>query len=247
VGLIDVIGSTFYEPIDGRSRPVLGQIVWAPVPNLNPQPHVIEPRRLVSTSHATAAASFVPMNDTHFTRASNNALPILNVRLGETEELLAYKAKKRPAVVVGVGATKLGGLGDETKPHHEEDRLVIAPIYGIRSEDDPSGFGPILAARIDCLMYRQFFPIAPYTERRRDRPPNSCNLEIGVARLDRLQFVRPASPGCCPAPLKLSRDALPLLHAAVWAYLHAAPDQELTGMRDLLAGTLPDEARPLTN
>ena len=68
-----------------------------------------------------------------------------------------------------------------------------------------------------------------------------------VARLDRLQFVGTAPPGCCLVPVKLSRDALPLLHATAWTYLHADPNEHLTEMRDLLAETLPEEARPQAN
>jgi hypothetical protein len=59
-----------------------------------------------------------------FLKTIVKSLPILNLHLGETEGLLAYKAKKRPVVIVGTRATSLGGIDKEAKPHHEETRIV---------------------------------------------------------------------------------------------------------------------------
>lgn len=86
----------------------IGQIGWAPVPFLQPQPDVIEVERIESGLHDPVRGKFVPLRDLHFLpRNLRKALPILNIHLGETEE---------PVVVVGTRSTVLGGLGHEAKP-----------------------------------------------------------------------------------------------------------------------------------
>src|SRR5579863_2553756 len=213
VGLLQYFGSGFYTALDGRDGPTLGQLVWTPVPNLTPHASVVEAERTQDTSHQQVRARFVPLNDGHFVRRDHKQLPILNFKLGETEEMVAFKAKRRPAVVVGVGATVLGGLDQYARPHHEENRVVLAPVYGLRSEDDPSGFSSVMAARVRHLLYRQYFPLAEWKEKRsRSTFPSACSIQEGIVRFDRLQFVTPSPPGCRLVPLRVSDDVIPLLH-----------------------------------
>jgi hypothetical protein len=186
MGLLAYFGKDFYRPIDRIGRAELGQLGWAPAPNLQPQPFVIEAERVDPASHLEARARWVPLNTQHFTRRASKGLPILNLNVGETEELLGFKAKKRPVVVVGTGATLLRGLGDEAaKRHHEEDRIVLVPVYDLASEDDPFGFGSILATRVRHLLYRQYFPIAGWQETR--------NIRGGLVVQGRRRPVRSAS------------------------------------------------------
>jgi hypothetical protein len=245
VGLVSYFGGKFFTPLDKSSGPVLGQIAWVPVPNLNPQPMVVEAERTSDTSHQQVRARFVTLNDNHFTRRDLKELPILNFKLGETEEMIAFKAKRRPGIIVGVGATVLGGLDAHARAHHEEGRIVVAPAYGVRSEDDPSGFSSVMAARVRHLLYRQYFPLAEWKETRSSRTvPGACSLQEGIVRFDRIQFVSPSPPGCRFAPVRLADDVLVLLHAMLWAYLHAEPSKALVEMREILADCLPDEAKP---
>lgn len=245
MGLLQYVGSSYYTQLDSTDGPLLGQIVWTPVPNLTPHTSVVEAERTTATSHAQVRARFVTLNDTHFKPRDPKALPILNFRLGETEEMIAFKAKRRPAVIVGDHATVLGGPDEHRKPHHEENRIVVAPIYGLRSEDDTSGFSSIMAARVRHLMYRQYFPLAEWKETRtRKTHPDACCLQEGIIRLDRLQFVTPSPPGCRLVPLRLSDNVFPLLHAMIWAYFHAEPSKNLVELREVLASCLPNEARP---
>ena len=247
MGLLQYFGSKFYTPLDKIGTPVLGQLAWVPVPNLNPHPFVVEGQRVQDTSHQVARARWVPLNDNHFRRREHKQLPILNFNLGETEEMIAFKAKRRPALVVGTGATLLGMPGEIMKAHHEENRLVVAPVYGVRSENDLSGFSSIMMARVRHLLYRQYVPLAAWRETRASKTHDgACSLEEGIVRFDRLQFVTPSPPGCKLVPLRVSDDVLALLHAMLWTYLHAPPSDALKEMREVLASCLPDEARPAT-
>jgi hypothetical protein len=243
MGLIAYFGDNFFEPLAAVGAPEIGQIGWAPVPFLQPQPNVIEVERIESGSHDPVRAKFVPLRDLHFTKKSPKGLPILNIHLGETEELLAYKAKKRPVVVVGTRSTVLGSLGQEAKPHHEESRTVVAPIYGLATEDDPRGFGSILSTRVRHLLYLQFFPFAEWRETRHDLKGASWFNE-GIIRFDRLQFLLPSAPGLQLAPVRMAPEVRGLIHNVLWAYLHAEPSPELIEMREVLRSVLPDLAKP---
>jgi len=243
MGLLKYFGQSFFEEMVPSKTISLGQLCWLPVPHLNPQPYVIEGQRIDDKSHVAAKARWVTLNDEHFTRRTGKALPILGFNLGETEELLAFKAKRRLGVVVADGAQILGDK--EAAPHHEENRIAVAPLYGLRTEEDPKGFTAVIAARTRHLLYRQFFPMQSWTEKRSPRPLDACSLEETVARFDRLQFVRPHPPGCRPIPLRVSQKAFDLLQACLWEYLGAPASKDVAELRELVAEDLPEEARPV--
>lgn len=222
--------------------------MWTVVPHLLDHPHVIEARRASDLTHGSAVARFVKMSDEHFTKREQKDLPILNLRLGETEEVIAYKAKRRPAVVVAMNATT---IGDQKVAHHEENRCVVVPAYGLQSEDDPSGFSGVMATRVRHLVYRQYFPFGEWQERRtRADCPNGSSLTEGIIRLDRLQLVSPSPPGCMLVAVKIANEPFKLLQAWLWSYLHAAKDtgvwEDLESLRELFSESMPDEARPRT-
>ena len=62
---------------------------------------------------------------------------------------------------------------------------LLAPIYSISTATDRTSFGPVMAARIKCLMYPNFLYVRQ----------SGLTLPVpGVARLDRL-FVNPMTNG----------------------------------------------------
>jgi len=244
LGLLTLLDGKFFEPL---SEPLgalqAGQVIWLPVPQLDQTPFVIEATRSHSTSHSTVQVRWVPLKDEHFTRQrSEKDLPILNFRLGETEELIASKAKRRPGVVVGTRATLTRG-SNSILPHHVEDRVVVAPIYGVACELDPKGFSSVMSVRIRHLIYNQFFPFAAWRETRSRRDcSNPFFSDGGVVRFDRLQFVVPGTAACRPAALRLSSEAMALMHGMLWAYLHAEQTPKLTEFRDVFRTLIPPEA-----
>lgn len=245
VGVLEYFGSKFYEPLPQIKAPALGQIVWTPVPSLMQHPWVIEGQRSVDTSHAVARAKWSSMTDSHFRRRDFKDLPILYFNLGETEELIAQKAKLRPGVVVGLNATVLGGLKN-APPHHEENRLVVAPVYDLASDDDPKGFSRVMAQRVRHLLYKQYFPIGEWRESRSPKDvPDCCSLRAGILRFDRLQFVTPSRPGCRLVPLKVADDVVALMHNMLWAYLHGTMSEPAAELRSMLIEMMPkDETSP---
>jgi|HubBroStandDraft_6_1064221.scaffolds.fasta_scaffold380453_2 hypothetical protein len=243
MGLLTLMSSQdFFEKIDRHGPPTVGQIIWTPVPHLNPQPTVLEVTRQQDDKHPFAYAKWVPMTDKHFTRQSPKGLPILRLNLGETEEMIAFKAKVRPAVIVSTRAAVIGGLAAKTvASHHEENRLVVAPVYGLRDDEDPNGFSGEMATRVRHLMYPQFFPFHSWKEARTIH--GVCSFKEGIVRFDRLQFVNPSPPGCSPVLLKFSEDALSIMHAMLQAYMHGEPSKKLVELREMLADDIPEEVR----
>lgn len=232
----------YFAPLNDVSRLQMGQFAWIPVPNLESRPHVLEAERIDERSHSAAKARWVPVGNNHFKRRRDKELPILSFHLNETEELLCYKAKKRPAIVIARFASIWGGLDKkDARPHHEEDRVVFVPIYGIRSDDDPNGFGPVMHLRVRHLVYQQYFPIDEWKERRAG-VLNACSIGPGVARFDRLQFLMPDQSGVEPIPLKLSDEAFKPMRHMLWAYFGAKQEQDLIDLRQVLREYLPPEA-----
>lgn len=187
------------------------------------------------------------MTDEHFKRRpERDRLPILGLNLGEKEELLAYKAKRRPGIVVACNASKVlpADISVRSLPaHHTDLRVVVAPLYGIATESDPKGFSPKLWQRIRHLLYRQFFPCPRWSEKRPSRMfPAATSLEEGVARFDRLQFAVPTTAGCQLVPLKLAAGPFEVLQSCLWEYFHAhgLGSRSVQELRDLLA----EEWRP---
>lgn len=237
--MIEEICEHIYEHAKGLG---VGHFVWCPVQNLEEVPRILEVDRAVSTAHYASKFEITQLQSHHF--KSRQKLPIKALALGETEELLISKAKKRPCIILSDENTNFSDapvLDEVRKRRHLQDRSVlIAPVYGIATMDDPSGFPAIMAARIRAFLYNQFFYL-----------PKNCpktKLSIakeGVIRLDRLV---PASPsrGMEPMDLKLSSEPFELLRAVVRERLGAQPNADLNIVRDILFEALPEEARPTT-
>lgn len=241
MGVISLI-SPYFRPLSSGPSVRVGQIVWAPVPNLEATPMVIEAERPIPTSHGAARARFTPLDDKHFSRKKIYKLPILSLHLGETEELLAFRAKKRPCVIVGTSSTLLQDAAEKAVPeHHREERVVVAPIYDLSSEEDPKGFDTVMATRVRHLLYRQFFPIASWTETRTG-VQGALSLREGILRFDRLQFIFPAPPALVPWPLALTEEVMELLHAWLHHYFHAPQSETLREVVELVQEKIPPEA-----
>lgn len=231
----------WYSKLDSGKDFVAGQFVWCPALQLDPHPLILEASRVISNSHAEARCKIVPMTDSHFKERERETLPIAPLKLGEREEAMMLKAKKRPGIVISSSdRPKVQGA-----PHHQvESRLVVAPVYGIANEEHLNGFRDPLWTRIRHLQHRHFFPLAAWHETRaRTNVPGACSLSEGVIRLDRLQFVTPAGPSCHGIPVRLGDEPWALLRESLGVYLGFAASTSLSEMANLLSEELPAAAR----
>ena len=235
--MIEGICEGIYEASRGLG---VGHFVWCPVPHLEEVPRILEVERASSEAHYATKFEIVQVGGDHFKRKSK--LPIKALALGETEELLISKAKNRPCIVVSAQTTI---FEDETitselrrRRHLQDNSMILAPLYGLATPDDPKGFPPIMVARIKTFLYSQFFYL-----------PRSCpktKVSIGkesIVRLDRL-FAASPSRGVTAINKKLSEEPLSLLLAVLVERLGGKEDENLSVVRELLFEQLPEHARP---
>lgn len=235
--MIEEICAGVYESASGID---VGHFVWCPVPHLDEVPRILEVERASSETHYATKFEIIQMTGDHF--KTKRKLPIKALALGDTEELLISKAKKRPCLVVACNNTafKDGVIATELKGrrHLQDNSMILAPIYGSATPEDDKGFPPIMVARIRAFLYNQFYYLP------KGCPKTKISFEKeGVVRLDRLF---PASPnrGVTPANKKLSTEPLVLLMAVLRERFGAPPDDDLKVVREILYETLPEDCRP---
>ncbi|ATB29675.1 hypothetical protein [Melittangium boletus] len=240
MGLTTLIGP-FYKPLNERTfrqAPSLGQLAWVPVPAYPPIPQILDVERDNPRGHESARATVRNVTRDDFKK--RRGLPVYKLQLADNEELMVQKAKRRLAIVIAPLGTAFDDvdplLRQAGKKHLQERNVLVAPLYGIQSENHPTGFPELMRHRIDALLYSQFFFC----------PANSSPIVYdGVARLDRLFPVVPKDPAAYdPLPLALSDDALPVLLALLRLRFGSKSEPEIDVMRELLVDTIPEQFRP---
>jgi hypothetical protein len=206
VGISQII-DPFYKLLPDatyRKAPTVGQLCWIPVPRLEEIPFVLDVERAQPTEHYATKFAVRQMCGDDF--KSKNRLPIKLLSLGNTEELIAQRAKRRLAVVVSADYTIFDDLQtllrQRAQKHLQQQFITVAPLYGCEGATHEGGFPPVLVARIKALLYGQFFYCPPKA---------TPSVYEAVVRLDRLQPVVPRHPTYEPTQVALSDDALILL------------------------------------
>jgi hypothetical protein len=218
----------------------VGHLVWAPVPHLEEVPRILDVERARSEDHYATKFSIVQLGADHF--RERRKLPVKALALGDTEELLISKAKKRPCVILSARNTEFSDTPLVTelrrRRHLQDLSMVLAPVYGTAVDDLDAGFPPVMTARIRAFLYNQFFYL-----------PKTCpktRISIakeGVVRLDRL-FAATPTRGLHPMDIRLAEEPMLLLLAVVRERFGGVEDENLKLVRELLVDELPAEARP---
>lgn len=158
-----------------------GQFCHIVVPQLTPIPRILDVERNTPTEHEKVKFDIRNANFNDF-RLKDRVLPIKYLNLRSHEELLIYKAKRRPGIILSSCTDTFPEimplLKQAGKRHLQEDSLFVIPLYSISRPNHQAGFPPQQVALIKCLKYRQFFYI-----------PKNRYLDEGIARFDRIQTV----------------------------------------------------------
>jgi hypothetical protein len=175
------------------------------VPDVNEVPLVLDLKRSDPRDHTSVEFELTQVADKHF-RSRDDRLPVKLINLGDTEELIAAKGKRRPAVVLfEVYACDLSGIAQPAKriaKALEKNSFVLAPMYSCATAMDPGTFMPEVVARIRALRY----------------PHLACLPRLGVntpepgeiIRLDRL-CVAHLSRGTTPSGHRLHKEVFQLV------------------------------------
>ncbi len=207
-----------------------GQICWINSPNINEIPKILDVERNQPEEHEEVKfvlKSVDPDND--FRASKNRTLPIKYLNLKSTEELLVQKAKRRPAIIISsrldIYPEITYFLKQRGLKHLQEDSLFLIPCYSIETMDDRHGFPMEMAARIRCMLYRQFFPL----------PAFSVLTNNSIARLDRIQIVVGKHRAAIdPTELCLSDEVFPLFLSQFLFCISGVEEPEFIEIRALV-------------
>jgi hypothetical protein len=183
MGILQVYSpNEFFETVDVREiRP--GQFCWLPTPHIDPIPRILDVERSSPEEHRSVSFLIRNANRPGDFHTDNRILPIKYLNLRSNEELLIQKAKRRPGIILSTEVDKFSEitklLRQKGKKHLQEDSIFVIPCYSIEKETRGTGFPPEMAARIRCLLYRQFFYY----------PVKAPSITEGIARFDRIQVI----------------------------------------------------------
>jgi len=210
-----------------------GQICWVPTPIIDPIPRILDVERNTPTEHEDVKFFLREANQSKDFKKSDRSLPIKYLNLRSNEELLTQRAKKRPAIILSSGVDyfpeieKL--LKQKGKKHQQQDCMFLIPCYGIQKDEYGNGFIPEIVARIQCLMYRQFFYL----------PPSAKFLEM-IARFDRIQIVIEKTPAAIePSEICLSDELLGLFISMFSFCISGKTDNNLDAVKEIIREAYP--------
>ena len=163
------------DPDSGIKR---GSLVLAFVPYVDQIPYTIEPvGRRQPDQHHEATVKIGPLRTQKARRTSN--LPVAAMPLHHGEVWTAYRAKKRPCLVLGCGGVAVDRNLVKGSPKRSTARMtMVAPYYGVDQSGNRAGYNPVFVERVRHGEYPQFFL---------DRLPLNGGPEESIMRLDQLQ------------------------------------------------------------
>jgi hypothetical protein len=224
---------TSVKPTEFKS----GQFCWIPTPILDKIPRILDIERNLPEEHEEVRFELRLANQSDDFKKRDRSLPIKYLNLRSNEELLAQRAKKRPAIILSSGVECFLNienlLKSKGKKHHQEGCLFVIPCYNILKETYGPGFIPEQVALIQCLMYRQFFYV-----------PDSLHFTEMIARFDRIHVVIDRSPAAIePTDLCLSEEVFDLFLAMFLYCISGRTDEELEAVREIVREALPESQK----
>jgi len=207
-----------------------GQICWIVSPAIDEIPRILEVERSHAEEHDEFKFELKNVDpDNNFRGSKKRTLPIKYLSLESTEELLVQKAKKRPAIIISGGLDIYPEMStllrQRAQKHLQEDSLFLVPCYSVETRDNRRGFPTEMAARIRCMLYRQFFPLPAC-------PPLT---NVSIARMDRTQVVIGRHRAAInPTDLCLSDDVFHIFLSQFLFCISGIEEKEFADIRSLV-------------
>ena len=193
-----------------------GALIFAFVPHVDQIPYSFEPiGRTRADQHDSANFHVAPLRIKQPRKRTD--LPVAAMPLNSGELWTAYRAKKRPCLVIGsqtpvVNRTLIRGMAK----HSTAPTVLAAPYYGADRDGKRAGYRPEFVERVRHCEYPQFLW---------DRLPISGPTE-SILRLDHLQPIGTHYNSYELSESKLSDDALEIVDELMQWLILGAVDKD---------------------
>lgn len=187
-----------------------GHLVKAFLPHVDQVPFTIIPKgRKDPKAHDKALVKIRPLDMKH--PVARNDLPVAAMSLNDNEIWTAYKAKKRPCLILGKSGHKIKDFDRKgmAKRSYAETLLVV-PYYGCDQDGSRGGYKPQFVERVRHMMYSRFFW---------DMLPLN-GTEESLMRFDQMQPVGRISNSYEHTGYKIHTDALAIIDEAFHLYMY---------------------------
>jgi len=133
-----------------------GALIKAFVPHVDQIPNTLIPvGRKEADEHNKAIIEISPLRINH--ARPKEKLPVAALSLPEDELWTAYRAKKRPCLVIGTRQPQVDNALRHDMPRKlTSPTLIVAPYYGADPDGRRAGYNPELVDRIRHAEYPQF-------------------------------------------------------------------------------------------
>ena len=215
--------------IDNTDRVLCrGALVFAFVSHTDQVPYTFEPlARTEATRHDSATIQVAPLRvGQPLTRTK---LPVAAMLLHSGEVWAAYRAKRRPCLIIGPASPRVDrALTRGMARHSTAPTVLAAPYYGVTRDGSRGGYNPAFVERIRHCDYPQFLW---------DQLPIS-ESEESILRLDHLQPIGNHHNAYQLSAYKLSDDALEAVDDLFsWLIWGQVPEDSLIEMYQELIRT----------
>ena len=195
-----------------------GALILAFIPHVDQVPYTFEPvARTEATQHDGAIIRVTPLRINQPLKKTE--LPVAAMPLHSGEVWAAYRAKKRPCLIIGATFPRVAqSLTRGMAGHSTAPTVLAAPYYGAAQDGRRSGYKPDFVERIRHCEYPQFLwdklPIA--------------GPEESILRFDHLQPVGTHHNSYELSQYKLSDDALGIVDDLFqWMVWGGVPENNL--------------------
>jgi hypothetical protein len=140
----------------GKKELKRGALIYAFVPHVDQIPHTLIPiGRKEAEKHNEAKIEIAPLRIN--APRQREALPVAALSLHEGELWVAYRAKKRPCLLIGAKHTQVdNSLRRDMPKTLTSPTLIVAPYYGVDRDGKRAGYNVKLINRIRHAEYPQF-------------------------------------------------------------------------------------------
>lgn len=155
-----------------------GSLITAFVPYVDQQPYCFVPvGRSEPTEHTKAEITVTPLKVGQ--KLEQAQLPVAAMTPNNREVWAAYRAKRRPCIVLGLKGKPVDKSLTKNKPKRATSpTIIVAPFYGVdQNTEARAGYSDAFVERVKHLVYPQFhWDMLPL--------PGACE---SILRLDQIQ------------------------------------------------------------